>query len=77
MVCRYKIFTTQRSLTGIDPDYRLHVSERLLSQINGPMLESFKQLNRIKFRLPTRLIDYPDRERLALRFEEFRTSELW
>ena len=59
------------NLIGINPDYRLHVSERLLSQNDGPMLKSFKQLNGNKLRLPTRLIDYPDRERLALRFEEF------
>ena len=64
------------NLIGINPDYRLHVSERLLSQNDGPMLEAFKQLNGNKLRLPTRLIDYPDRERLALRFEEFRASEL-
>ena len=64
------------NLIGINPDYRLHVSERLLSQNDGPMLESFKQLNGNKLRLPTRLIDYPDRERLAIRFEEFRASEL-
>ena len=64
------------NLIGINPDYRLHVSERLLSQNDGPMLESFKQLNGNKLRLPTRLIDYPDRERLALRFEEFRAGEL-
>ena len=63
-------------LIGINPDYKLHVSERLLSQNDGPMLESFKQLNGNKLRLPTRLIDYPDRERLALRFEEFRASGL-
>ena len=64
------------NLIGINPDYRLHVSERLLSQNDGPMLESFKQLNGNKLRLPTRLVDYPDRERLAIRFEEFRASEL-
>ena len=64
------------NLIGINPDYRLHVSERLLSQNDGPMLESFKQLNGNKLRLPTRLIDYPDRERLAVRFEEFKASEL-
>jgi predicted restriction endonuclease len=27
-------------LIGIDPDYRLHVSERLLAQNDGPMLEA-------------------------------------
>ena len=30
---------------GIDPDYRLHVSERLLTQNDGPMLEALKRLN--------------------------------
>ena len=64
------------NLIGINPDYQLHVSERLLSQNDGPMLESFKQLNGNKLRLPTRLIDYPDRERLAVRFEEFKASGL-
>ena len=63
-------------LIGINPDYKLHVSERLLSQNDGPMLESFKQLNGNKLRLPTRSIDYPDRERLAVRFEEFKASGL-
>ena len=32
-------------LIGIDPDYRLHVSDRLLDQNDGPMLEVLKQLN--------------------------------
>ena len=32
-------------MIGIDPDYRLHVSDRLLDQNNGPILEALKQLN--------------------------------
>jgi putative restriction endonuclease len=32
-------------LIGIDPDYRLHVSERLLMQNDGAMLEALKRLN--------------------------------
>ena len=31
-------------LIGIDPDYRLHVSDRVLDQNDGPMLEALKQL---------------------------------
>jgi hypothetical protein len=30
---------------GIDVDYRLHASDRLLGQNDGPMLESLKGLN--------------------------------
>jgi putative restriction endonuclease len=59
-------------LIGIDPDYRLHVSERLLSQTDGPMLEALRLLNGGTIRLPDRAKDRPDRDRLALRFELFK-----
>lgn len=61
-------------LIGIDPDYRLHVAERLLEQRDGPMLQSLQQLHRQPIKLPRRERDYPDRERLAVRFEEFRAA---
>ena len=61
-------------LLGIDPDYRLHVSERLLEQHDGPMLEALKGLKGGTVHLPHRLKDYPDRDRLALRFEQFRAA---
>ena len=60
-------------LIGIDPDYRIHVSERLLSLKDGPQLEALKQLNGGVIVRPARKRDYPDRERLALRFERFRS----
>jgi putative restriction endonuclease len=59
-------------LLGIDPDYQLHVSERLLGQNDGPMLEALKRLNRGNLYLPNRIKDRPDRDRLALRFERFK-----
>jgi putative restriction endonuclease len=59
-------------LIGIDPDYRLHVSDRLLGQNDGPMLESMKRLDGGILHLPSRLKDRPDRERLAMRFERFK-----
>jgi putative restriction endonuclease len=58
-------------LIGIDPDYRLHVSERLRGQHDGPMLEALKRLDRGTIHLPNRAKDRPDRDRLALRFERF------
>jgi putative restriction endonuclease len=59
-------------LIGIDPDFRMHVSARLLEQSDGPMLEAIKGLDKQKIRLPTRVQDRPDRDRLAVRFETFR-----
>ena len=61
-------------LIGIDPDYKLHVSDRLLEQQDGPMLEALKQLKGNIIHLPDRLKDQPDRDRLALRFERFRAA---
>ncbi|MBS0569291.1 MAG: HNH endonuclease [Proteobacteria bacterium] len=61
-------------LIGIDPDFRLHVSPRLMEQSDGPMLEALKQLHDRSLRLPVRQQDLPDRNRLALRFEEFRSA---
>jgi putative restriction endonuclease len=60
-------------LIGIDPDYRLHVSEQLLSQQDGPVLEALKSLNGEVIHLPRRNRDRPDRDRLAERFEIFRS----
>ena len=61
-------------LIGIDPDFRLHVSNRLLVQQDGPMLEALKRLNGGTIQLPTRLQDRPDRDRLAQRFDRFKAA---
>jgi putative restriction endonuclease len=61
-------------LIGIDPDYKLHVAERLLVQSDGPMLEAIKRLNGTMMHLPSRLKDRPDRDRLAVRFERFKVA---
>ena len=58
-------------LIGIDPDYRLHVSERLLVQQDGPMLEALERLHGGTLHLPARIKEHPDRDRLAERFERF------
>jgi len=61
-------------LLGIDADYRIHVSDRLLIQRDGPMLESLKQLHRGALHLPERVKDRPDRDRLQVRFKLFKEA---
>jgi putative restriction endonuclease len=61
-------------LIGVDPDFGVHVSERLLAQQDGPLLESMKRLHHGVLHLPKRLQDYPDRDRLAQRFELFKLA---
>ena len=63
------------NLIGIDPDGRVHVSERLLAMHDGPMLEQgLKAFAGRLMRPPQREVDRPDRDRLAQRFEEFRRA---
>ena len=59
-------------LIGIDPDYRLHLSDRLRQKEDGPLLEALKSQHRAQIHLPRRKEDYPDRDRLARRFKRFR-----
>jgi len=61
-------------LIGIDPDYRIHVSDRLLRRTDGPLLEALKGLDQGQVHLPARLKDRPDRDRLAARYEIFKEA---
>jgi putative restriction endonuclease len=63
------------NLIGIDPDYRIHVSDRLLALHDGPFLElGLKGIVGHMIQLPRRNEDRPDRDRLARRFEEFKRA---
>lgn len=59
-------------LIGVDPDFRIYISQRILKQKDGPTLEALKALNANRIYLPTRGQDRPDRDRLAIRFEQFK-----
>jgi len=61
------------NILGISPDYSIHIREDILHEIDGPMLKhGIQALNNQKIILPARKKDYPDRERLELRFDKFR-----
>jgi len=61
------------NLIGIDPDYRIHVSGELLSMNDGPMFEhGVKAMAGQLIKPPRRMQDYPDKDRLAERFSQFR-----
>ena len=49
---------------GVDPDYRIHVSDRLLEIHDGPL----KVIAGTLIDRPNRIEDRPDRDRLAIRF---------
>src|SRR5205807_9807397 len=62
-------------LIGVNPDYRTHVSDRLLEIRDGPFLElGLKGIVGQLIQPPRRNEDRPDRDRLALRFEQFKKA---
>lgn len=63
-----------QNLVGISPDYRVQVSQTLLEDEDGPMLELLKTFHARTIELPGRRAWQPDRERLAERFERFRAA---
>jgi putative restriction endonuclease len=58
-------------LVGVSPEYTVHVSQRLLDDEDGPMLELLKGFHEKPIVVPARRSWQPDRERLAARFERF------
>lgn len=58
-------------LVGIDADYTVRVSRRLLEDDDGPMLELLKGFHDQRLVIPNAATLRPDRERLAERFDRF------
>lgn len=63
-----------QNLVGISPEYTVHVSQRLLEDEDGPMLELLKAFHARAIEVPARRAWQPDRERLAERFDRFRAA---
>ena len=76
-ICMSKIHHAafDTNLIGIDPDFRIHVSDNLLALHDGPMLEqALKALAGRQMRLPESRALWPDRQRLEVRFKQFRDA---
>lgn len=76
-ICMSKIHHAafDAGLIGIDADLNVHVSERLLSMNDGPLLEqALKPLAGRTLRVPADPFAEPDRDRLSLRFQLFRSA---
>ena len=64
--------TNDRNLLGIDPKGVVHIADRLLHEIDGPMLQTGLQgFHGAAIALPRRPDEQPDPERLGARFERF------
>jgi putative restriction endonuclease len=71
-LCAIHHLAFDRNLLGIDPDGVVHIADRLLREIDGPMLRMGLQgFHGTPIALPRRPEERPDTLRLRTRFERF------
>ena len=74
-LCKIHHAAFDRHFIGVTPDYRIVVREDLLAESDGPILRhGIQELHNSKLILPKHSIERPDRERLAIRFEQFKRA---
>ena len=72
-LCKIHHAAFDSNIIGISPDYEIKVRGDILREIDGPMLKfGIQELNNHKIILPTKLRDYPDRDRLEWRYDRFK-----
>ena len=60
---------------AIDTNTKVHVREDVLTEADGPMLRyGLQEVHGARLILPRNVADKPNRDFLAIRFEEFRAA---
>lgn len=71
-LCNFHHAAFDRFILGITPDYVINVREDILREKNGPMLlHGLQNLNNQKIQLPALEKNYPDPEKLEIRYHKF------
>jgi putative restriction endonuclease len=71
-LCKIHHSAYDQNIIGINPDYKIKVREDILEEIDGPMLKyGLQSLNNSQLILPNQQSDWPDKERLDIRFQSF------
>jgi putative restriction endonuclease len=75
-LCKIHHAAYDRRILGIRPDYVIEIHQRLLDELDGPMLRYGLQEHHGKslMRLPRRRADLPDPDRLEERYAQFRAA---
>ena len=73
-LCKIHHAAYDRNLLGISADYTVHLDKKLLDEIDGPMLRhGLQEMHGRTLILPIKRSELPDRDRLSVRFERFRS----
>jgi len=71
-LCKIHHAAFDQNIIGINPDYQIKVRKDILEEIDGPMLKyGIQFLENEKLILPRIRSNWPDRERLTVRFQVF------
>ena len=74
-LCKIHHAAYDQNIIGIGPDFDVHVREDVLAEIDGPMLRyGLQETEGRAIILPSRISDWPDRERLEERYRRFREA---
>jgi putative restriction endonuclease len=74
-LCKIHHAAFDNNIVGLNPDYKIIVREDILEEIDGPMLKyGIQEMHEQKILLPGRRDNWPDRERLQIRFNRFREA---
>jgi len=71
-LCKIHHAAFDQNILGIDPDYTIKIRHDILLETDGPMLKyGIQLLENNSLILPKDKRNYPDKERLSTRFEQF------
>ena len=71
-MCKIHHAAFDRNFLGISPDLRVEINRDLLEEVDGPMLRhGLQEMHGLTISVPSRRAERPDRDRLALRFQQF------
>jgi putative restriction endonuclease len=74
-LCAIHHLAYDRNLMGIDPEGVIHISQRLLGEIDGPMLrEGLQSFHGAAILQPKRADERPDPDRLIVRYTRFQEA---
>lgn len=74
-LCKIHHAAYDENLLGISADYKVHVNDDLLAEVDGPMLRhGLQEMHGRTLLLPSRSADRPDVARLDRRYAEFLAS---
>ena len=74
-LCKIHHAAYDSNFIGVSPDYKIIVRKDILEELDGPMLRhGIQEMHEQNIILPSERSSWPDRERLEVRFNKFKTA---